>query len=151
MLPGIGKAELIKGRAEVLGMTCEFCEKALEKRLKTIPGVEGARADLAKGYAEFTFKKGTVLDLDRIATAVKDGGLTLEKVHVTARGHIVNQRGRKALKVSGTDQVLLLLEGPRTGSPETGATVTVTGQVEKTADGQQIVLAVQAVTGEEAR
>lgn len=138
-LPTPGLAELLKGRLEVLGMTCEFCEKALEKRLRRVPGVAAARAWLDQGFATVTFTKEARLDVERLVQAVTDGGLTLQAIVVEAKGRIVEREGEKVLEVSQTGQ-RLHLQGPAVSSLAPGQEVTLSGLVEKAADGHRLVL-----------
>ena len=42
--PELTYADFQKVRINLLGMTCEFCERALEKNLSRVPGVKSSRA-----------------------------------------------------------------------------------------------------------
>ena len=108
MVPGLSHADFQKIRINLLGMTCEFCERALEKNLTRVPGVESARAWLDQGIAEVTLKKGARLDIEKLARAVKDGGLTLEDIRVTVNGRLIEKEGKLAFKVGGNDQIMSL-------------------------------------------
>ncbi|MFQ5903629.1 MAG: heavy-metal-associated domain-containing protein [Candidatus Binatia bacterium] len=101
-------ASFQKVRIHVLGMTCEFCERALEKNLTRVPGVESARAWLDKGTAEVTLKEGARLDIEKLARAVIDGGLTLKDIEVTAKGRLIEQEGKLAFRVGGSNQLIPL-------------------------------------------
>jgi len=106
--PKLIYADFEKIRINLLGMTCEFCERALEKNLSRVPGVQSARAWLDKGVAEVTLKKGAVLDIEKLARAVKDGGLTLKDIQVAAKGRFFEQEGKLAFKVDGNNQLIFL-------------------------------------------
>ena len=108
MAPELTHADFQKIRINLLGMTCEFCERALEKNLSRVPGVESARAWLDRGVADVTLKKGTRLDIQRLARAVKDGGLTLEDIQITVNGKLIEQEGKLAFKVGGSDHLIPL-------------------------------------------
>ncbi len=108
MAPGLTHADFQKIRINLLGMTCEFCERALEKNLSRVPGVESARAWLDRSLAEVTLKKGTRLDIEKLARAVKDGGLTLEDIQITVNGKLIEQEGKLAFKVGGSDHLIPL-------------------------------------------
>ncbi len=108
MAPELTHADFQKIRINLLGMTCEFCERALEKNLSRVPGVESARAWLDRGVADVTLKKGTRLDIERLARAVKDGGLTLEDIQITVNGKLIEQEGKLAIQVDGNDQIMFL-------------------------------------------
>ena len=101
-------ASFQKVRINLLGMTCEFCERALEKNLTRVPGVESARAWLDQGVAEVTLKKGAELDIKKLARAVKDGGLTLQGVQITVTGRLIEREGKLGFKVGGNDQFIAL-------------------------------------------
>ena len=101
-------ASFQKVRINLLGMTCEFCERALEKNLTRVPGVESARAWLDQGVAEITLKKGAELDIKKLARAVKDGGLTLQGVQITVTGRLIEREGKLGFIVGGNDQFIAL-------------------------------------------
>lgn len=100
-VPESSRAGSQKVRMNVLGMTCEFCERALEKNLARVPGVESARAWLDKGLAEVTLKKGARVDIEKLTRAVKDGGLTLKNIEVSGSGNLVKQEGKPVKPNSG--------------------------------------------------
>ena len=106
--PELTYADFQKVRINLLGMTCEFCERALEKNLSRVPGVKSARAWLDKGFAEVTLTESARLDIEKLARAVKDGGLTLKDFEVAAAGTLGDQGGNPVLRVSGNGQVLQL-------------------------------------------
>lgn len=107
VVPRLSYAGFQKVKINVFGMTCEFCERALEKNLSRVPGVESARAWLDKGIAEVTLKKGARLDIEKLARAVIDGGVSLKNIEVAAVGKLTTDGGGKPLlKVGGNHQVL---------------------------------------------
>ncbi len=52
------------------GMSCDHCRMAVEQAIRSVPGVTGARVDLAKKRAVYT---GTA-DPAAVADAVRDAG-----------------------------------------------------------------------------
>lgn len=129
MAPQPTYADFKKVKINVVGMTCEFCERALEKNLARVPGVESARAWLDKGIAEVKLKNGAKLDLEKLARAVRDGGLTLKDIEVTAAGNLTEQEGKPALKVSGNEQLLRLKLADQRSEAMKGAKVTVVARI----------------------
>lgn len=56
------------------GMTCEACSVALQKAIKGVPGVLGAKVDFQKGQAVVSTAAGRQFPKDEILQAVTDSG-----------------------------------------------------------------------------
>ena len=57
----------------VEGMSCNHCKMAVEKAVKSLPGVSGAVADPDSGSVRVTYDPG-VVGIDKIATAIDRSG-----------------------------------------------------------------------------
>jgi sulfite exporter TauE/SafE/copper chaperone CopZ len=62
-------------KVAVGGMTCVNCEILVQHRLKTVPGVEGVRADHGRGFAEIDYRGE--LDTAALQRAVEQDGYRL--------------------------------------------------------------------------
>lgn len=60
---------------QVVGMTCEHCERRVQSEVSLIPGVESARADA--GSATLVVVSAAPLDLARVSEAVEEAGYEL--------------------------------------------------------------------------
>jgi copper chaperone CopZ len=63
---------------EIGGMTCDGCVRAVERRLKSLPGVKGVRVDLKGNQAEVKHEPAT-LPADLAAAVGKLGYTALVK------------------------------------------------------------------------
>ena len=60
----------------VEGMTCTGCENAIQKRVKSLPGIELVKADHVAMQTQVVFDK-TLVDEEKITTAITDAGYTV--------------------------------------------------------------------------
>lgn len=102
-------AEIDRVEMRVNGMTCPFCVYGIEKKLKGVEGIEDARANLKTGILEIKVKNGKAVDIDKLNEAVKESGFTPGEIKITATGSLIEYDGYPALRVTGSDQVFLLV------------------------------------------
>ena len=73
------------------GIACPFCAYNIEKRVKTLDGVEkGARivTSIEHGKATFPWKTDVAFDPDAVRKAIREAGFTPRQISVTATGTI---------------------------------------------------------------
>lgn len=75
-----------------------------------------------------TFKKGKVIDFQKLAKAVDSAGFKAAEIKIWARGTVEKSDGQLALKVSGSDQALPLRGD--ISKLKAGEEITVVGNVE---------------------
>ena len=73
---------------DVHGMACSFCAYGLEKKVKQLPGVESIEVDIKKGKMHVKTKEGAEVSLATLNAVVKDAGLTMRDVAVSAVGKV---------------------------------------------------------------
>jgi len=59
------------------GIVCPFCGYGIEKKLKTIRGVEEVKLDISEGVINVTTAEGTTLTENHMGQIVRDAGFTL--------------------------------------------------------------------------
>ncbi len=59
------------------GMTCPSCELLLERKLKTVPGVQSADVSYKSGVGRIVTKAGNAPDMQEIAAVIEQAGYTL--------------------------------------------------------------------------
>lgn len=64
-------------RLQVDGLACPFCAYGIEKKLRTLDGVDKVKVDLDSGQVVVTMKDGAALAEPTAQQAVKDAGFTL--------------------------------------------------------------------------
>jgi sulfite exporter TauE/SafE/copper chaperone CopZ/plastocyanin domain-containing protein len=80
------------------GMTCVNCQNRIEKKLKSLAGIEDAAADYAAGTAQITYDEAAI-SLASITGAIESLGYTTNE----------NQPGNVALKIIGVLAIILAL------------------------------------------
>lgn len=102
-------AEISSVEMKVDGLTCPFCVFGVEKKLKGLDEIESVNTNLKSGLVEVIFKDGKAVDIDRLNKAVKKSGFTPGDIKINAKGTFTESGGNPALKVSGSDQIFLLV------------------------------------------
>lgn len=102
-------AEINSVEMKVDGLTCPFCVFGVEKKLKALDEIEGVNTNLKSGFVEVFLKDGKAIDINRLNNAVKESGFTPGDIKVTATGEFTESSGNPAIKVSGSDQIFLLV------------------------------------------
>ena len=108
---------------KVDGLACPFCAFGLEKKLKKVEGVEKLNIDINTGEAVLNITTGTRLTfasstegkastglVAQVQKAVEEGGFTPRDLRATVEGKVVVQNGETWLKLSGTEEFLVLEE-----------------------------------------
>ena len=72
-------------KLQVNGLACPFCAYGLEKALKRVGGVEGAKVDLAQGVAVVTTADGAIFDRETARQVVRRAGFTLRRFQLSER------------------------------------------------------------------
>ena len=65
---------------KVDGLSCPICTYGLEKKLKTIDGIENLKIELSTGTATFTVKEGKTVTEEQVKKKVKDAGYTFKSM-----------------------------------------------------------------------
>lgn len=109
-------AQITDVEMQVDGMTCPFCVYGIEKKLEALEEVEDAGANLKTGTVDINLKENEPIDLARLEEAVLESGFTPGRINVKATGELTGYEleGKEypALKVTGSNQVLLLTTTP---------------------------------------
>lgn len=87
--PAIASIESVTMRVD--GLACPFCAYNIEKRVRTLPGVDrGTRivTSVEDGTATFEWKKGVVFEPAAARRAVREAGFTPRELYVTSAGSI---------------------------------------------------------------
>ncbi len=108
---------------KVDGLACPFCAYGMEKKLKKVEGVEKLEIDLDGGTVTLKMKARVRLTaasegkekapaglVAQVQKAVTEGGFTLRELTVTVEGQVVAQEGVLRLRLSGTEEILVLKE-----------------------------------------
>jgi copper chaperone CopZ len=61
----------------ISGLTCSACSKSVEMSLRKLSFVEGVTMNLERTQAKIIFKKGNVIEIEKLAHAVIDAGFSL--------------------------------------------------------------------------
>ncbi|MCH8316268.1 MAG: cation transporter [Planctomycetes bacterium] len=114
--PGPAAVEQVSVRVD--GLACPFCAYNIEKRVKTLEGVErDARivTSIEHGIAKFPWKSGIAFDPAAVRTAIREAGFTPRELTVTVTGAIQVSSNRDAqtmLELVDEDAKLTVLVTP---------------------------------------
>ena len=102
------------------GLACPFCAYNIEKRVKTLDGVErDARivTSVENGTAMFPWKAGVVFDPDAVRKAIRQAGFTPRELSVTVTGTVEVEGERSSTPTIRVvdEKVALVLSVPRPG------------------------------------
>jgi mercuric ion binding protein len=91
------------------GMSCPFCAYGVEKKLKTVEGVENISINMKEGVATLRAIEGESIEFNLVPEAVRKSGFTPGKMRIAATGIVVMDETQSLfLKVNGlTDKFLL--------------------------------------------
>jgi mercuric ion binding protein len=106
-------AQVKELRLRVDGLACPFCAYGLEKKLKSLRGLESLDISLKKGIAVLVFKSESEINLSRIKTMVKDAGYTLRNMKITASGYISEEGDNFLFKIKGIPNKFYIFEEKR--------------------------------------
>lgn len=114
--PGLAAVEQVSVRVD--GLACPFCAYNIEKRVKTLEGVErDARivTSIKHGIAKFPWKGGVAFDPAAVRKAIREAGFTPRELTVTVTGAIEVSSDRDAqtmLELVDEDAKLTVLVTP---------------------------------------
>ena len=114
--PGPAGVEQVSVRVD--GLACPFCAYNIEKRVKTLEGVErDARivTSIEHGIAKFPWKSGVAFDPAAVRKAIREAGFTPRELTVTVTGAIEVSSDRDAqtmLELVDDDAKLTVLVTP---------------------------------------
>jgi len=63
-----------KTTLNVEGMTCDFCAKHIEDKLKGVDGIEKVKASFPENKVDLFFKEDTAIDLDNVREEIHEIG-----------------------------------------------------------------------------
>ena len=63
---------------KVDGLSCPICSYGLEKKLKTIDGIENIKIELTTGIVTFDMKEGKTITDEQMKKKVKEAGYTFK-------------------------------------------------------------------------
>jgi copper chaperone CopZ len=95
------------------GVWCTSCTYRLEKAILRLDGVEKVRAEIQPPRAEVTPRAGAWVEADRLQGAVKSAGFKAGDVRYTAAGTLTEWRGQPALRLPGSDHLVVLQADPK--------------------------------------
>ena len=102
----------------------------MNKSLQRQDGVEKSNTSLETQRATVTFKKGKVIDFQKLAKAVDSAGFKASEIKIRATGTVEESDGQLALKVSGSNQTLPIKGDAEKLKGLTGKEVKVAGNLE---------------------
>jgi hypothetical protein len=101
--------------------------------------VDSVDVSLAKGLATVKMKPGNVTTLGQLQQAITKNGFTMKDSQATVIGTVDVANGKTKLKVSGSNEVLLLIPEPQASGDATslsGKAVIVTGTIPEATKGK---------------
>ena len=106
--------------------------------LKAVPGVDSVDVSLEKGLAVVKMKPGNTATLKQLNEAISKNGFTMKNSVATIGGMIVDTDGKPTLRVSGSNDVLTLIQDGSVPSAtsEIGKSVVVTGVIPEAVKGK---------------
>lgn len=104
-------AQIREVRIRVDGLACPFCAYGLEKKLKSLEGLESVNISLKKGLVEIHLKKENSLDISKIKVIVRDSGYLLRGIKISAIGYVVIEEDNFLFNIEGNPGKFYLFEG----------------------------------------
>jgi copper chaperone CopZ len=115
------------------------CAHAVRVSLKSVSGVDSVDVSLAKGLASVKMKPGNTVTVGQLQQAITKNGFTMKDSLATIAGTVETENGRARLRVSGSNEMLMLIQGAH-GSIDAGSfngkSVLVTGAIPEAAKGK---------------
>jgi copper chaperone CopZ len=84
------------------------CAHVVNVALKKVAGVESVDVSLNKGLAIVKLKPGNTVSVSQLWQLIHEKGYTPKTTAVSVRGELMSVSGKPQLKVSGTNEVLVL-------------------------------------------
>jgi len=107
ILNSLGYSQVTKIKIDVDGFTCSLCAKGVEGQFKSLNFVKSVKTNLQDASFELFFRLNKNIDIDRIKEAVTDGGFSVGKVEVVARGKIIKNETSYLLKTGNSPDITL--------------------------------------------
>jgi copper chaperone CopZ len=89
------------------------CAHVVHVALKKVSGVESVEVSLNKGLATVKLKTGNAVSVPQLWEIIHQNGYTPNATAVSVRGNVTEVQGRLSLKISGTNDTLALVPGPK--------------------------------------
>jgi copper chaperone CopZ len=121
--------------------------------LKSVRGIESVEVSLNKGLAVVTLKPGNTVTMEQLQHAITKNGFTTKQSTVLVTGTLVDEDGRFALRVSGSNERFNLMPEKQHSQTSdlkrlSGKAVTVEGVIPETSTGKKPdTIDFRAVTG----
>jgi copper chaperone CopZ len=112
------------------------CAHAVRVSLKAINGIDTVDVSLKKGLATVTLKPGNAVTVKQLQDAVAKNGFTMKQTDAVVKGVVENNGGKYRLKVSGTSDVLNVVDAPSNLSAMVGKQVEIGGTMPEGAKGK---------------
>ena len=106
--PALSNAEVVEGELAVTGMSCEFCARGIENKLREVAGVSEVTVFLDEGRVQLAFAPQNEAVPDDIERAVEKAGFNLSTLQLKVRGTLVNEGPRPVLDAGGKARFLLI-------------------------------------------
>ncbi len=90
------------------GFTCSLCAKGVEGQFKALDFVSKVRTNLEAASFDLWFKPGNQIKIEKIRSAVDDGGFSVGAINVDAEGTLVNSAGNYSLKTGNSPDLRLI-------------------------------------------
>ena len=106
--------------------------------LKSVSGVDSVDVSLAKGLAAVKMKPGNTTTLGQLQHAITKNGFTMKESQATVLGTVDVANGKAQLRISGSNEVLLLVpESQASGDANSfsGKVVDVSGTIPEATKG----------------
>jgi Cu+-exporting ATPase len=98
------------------GVLCLSCVHRVEKAIQRVEGVAKVKVRMEPVRAEVTPRAGAWVEPERLRDAIKNAGFKPGDIRCTVSGPLIAWRGQPALRVAGSDRLVVLQPAPQ--SPE---------------------------------
>ncbi len=97
------------------------CAHVVDVALKKVPGVQSVEVSLNKGLATVKLKPGNTVSVPQFWQLLHKSGYTPKATAVSVRGEVAELQGHVQLKVTGTNDTLMLAPDPKNPGAYTDA------------------------------
>lgn len=135
-LAGVAQARVSALTVAVDGMACPFCAFGVEKKLKTVKGMESVAVDMKTGTASLTAGPAESIHFQEVPKAIKEAGFTAGVMKITISGTINKESdGSFVLIFDGPSLPLIVenndLTAPLNNYAESGKSAVLNGTLIK--------------------
>lgn len=81
--------------------------------IQKLPGVESVDVSLERASTDIRLRAGNAVTMQQLRGIIRNNGFTAKEAIVTVDGLLTEDGGRPALRVTGTDAVLLIAMDPK--------------------------------------